>query len=332
MATARTGNTGPLLAALAAALGGVACPVPFVEPNPPELELFTRSYLPPTVDEPVFFAVVFDVHLSVTTECDALKARIRQAARDIFLPPGSPGAELPFMDLTPTCRQELDRGMDVSTMETAIIAQEAIWGRRRVRPILLYVNNVDLGVPNGFKSNLIQLRFSADQRGSPRPLLWGLVMPRARQDTSFDRTSSWSHASSPGLLAGINSIARGDLPLVSAGSSPPGGVPLFTEAELARVRQFRGCPPQDSRLQGINFMLNAGTVTVDLARPPRFQFSAGATQPTPRSTFDFNPVSFRVEGCSANCDRFHRMPDGRLEIWNRLLSCVLVENPSGTLE
>lgn len=330
MATAGTGNRGPLLAALAAACG-MACPVPFVEPNPPVVELFERTYQPPTVAEPVFYAVVFDVHLSIEAECDGLKARLRQEAHDLFLRPGIPGAELPFMDLTPNCQQAADRSLDVTALEAAIRAEEDTWGRRRVRPILLYVNNVDLAVPNGFKANLIQLRFSADQRGAPRPLLWGLVMPRARQDTAFDRSSIWTYASYSRLMWGIDAAAQEDLPLVSAANSPAGGVPLFTEAELARVRQFRGCIPLDPRIQGMGYAMPDATVTVDLARPPRFQFTAGATQPTPRASFNFSPLTFRVEGCSANCDRYYQLPSGHLEVWNRSPFCVLTGYDRGPI-
>jgi hypothetical protein len=310
---------GAALLALAACTG-----TRFVDPHPPELVRLDREYQPTEVEEPVVYAVIFDLHIADPTECEPVKTRLRQQLRDAMLASGRRGGELPAQDLSPTCVQQPDRSMNEEAFNAAVVSMEGIFGARHVRPILVYFNNVDLPIPNALKTDLVNLRHLANQRGAPVPMLWGLGLPRLLSDTTFDLSSRWTYSTDPSLLSELVRGAQTDLPLIALQGTPAGGLPLFTDAELTWVKEFRTCGA-DPRLSGFDFALGPPSQQLDPAWPPHYQFQVNASAPPVlRSQLQNNPLTFYIEACKANCERFVDLPaQAGLAIWNRHPHCVL---------
>lgn len=309
------------LAALAAA--SAACPPGFVDPNPPVLQRVERLWSPPVEDEPTVFSILLDLHLARGLDCAGTKARIAAQAGAILLPPGASGMELPLQDISPLCRQASDRHFDPGALDAAIQRAEAAHGSRRVRALLLYVNDVDLVVPESLQSDFAGLRILSSQRSAPLPLAWAVTLGRGKDGALFERLAGWTHSTDPGLLAELTSIAGRELPLRGLADAPAGGVPLFSAEEAASIVELKACGPADPRVTPVGFAFDGRARKIDRFNPPRFLFSAPASPPVMRSGFSVQPVNFWLETCAGNCDRFTRRQDGSIAAWNKTPGCVL---------
>ncbi|HVE83408.1 MAG TPA: hypothetical protein VND93_11195 [Myxococcales bacterium] len=316
----------PLLhrVALAAVVAGTAaCPVGFVDPDPPQLQRLERLWTPPSEDEPTVYALLMDVHLARGADCAASQARIAAQARSALLPPGRIGAELPQVLVSPACRQAPDRHFDPASVDASIRQAEASYGSGRVRALLLYADNIDLPVPDSVRSDLTGLRILTAQRGAPLPLVWSMVFGRAKDTSLFDRTVLWTDSVDASMYANLAAESEAELPLRGDAPPPAGGVPLFTPQEAAAVAQFKGCGPPDSRITPQGFELDGRARRMDPLNPPRFLYTAPPTQPVMKSAYTVKPVDFWVETCAANCDHFARREDGSLVVWEHEKGCVL---------
>lgn len=311
-----------LVAALA--VGGTACPTGFVDPEPPVLRRLDYNWTPPVEDLPTVYALLLDLHLASGLDCDTIKSRFIAQARAVLLPSGATGVELPVMDISPTCRQSQDRHLDLDALDAAIRGAETTYGQGRVRPILVYVNNVDLPVPLGLQSDFAGLRILASGRGSHLPLLWCVAAGRAQDVTLFERRVAWTHSEDPGLFggAGLGAVALQELPLRALGSVP-GGVPLYDPAKMAGAVEYKACAPGDPLIVPVGFAFDGRSRPVNLTRPPRFRFEPPPAPPAMRTSFITPIVQVKLEACSSRCDRFWRLPDGALLAWNRAGSCLM---------
>src|SRR5262245_15102230 len=96
-ASGSTPLTLPIRLALVALVAtAAACPSGFVDPNPPVLKRMERLWAPPTLDEPIVFSILLDLHLALGNDCAGTKSRVLSQARNILLPPGAVGTELPL--------------------------------------------------------------------------------------------------------------------------------------------------------------------------------------------------------------------------------------------
>jgi len=309
------------IAALAAA--AAACPTGFVDPDPPALQRVERVWSPPVENEPVVYALLLDLHLARGLDCAATKAQIAARVRSILITSSTPGIELPLVDISPNCRQAPDRHFDASALDVAIQGAERTYGARHVRALLLYVNDIDLPVPPGLQSDFSSLRIFMANRSAPLPVVWAMALGRGKDQGLFERLLEWRHSGDNGMFAALASAAGGDLPLQALGTTPAGGVPVFTAQEAASIVEWKFCGPPDLRTTAINFTFDGKPRRIDPTDPPAFSFDVAAAVPVMKSAFSFNPVRFWVEICTANCDRFTRLEDGSLTIWDKTNGCTL---------
>jgi hypothetical protein len=301
------------------------CPTGFVDSTPPELETVERTFQVPPVTAPVVYQLIFDVHLANPSDCTAVIDRVTASARAALLPAGSVGAELPLYDLTGgTCHQQADRTIDAYWIADNLAGPEATWGTAKVRPLLLYLNNVDLELPWGVKSGIYSLIAEQDARGAPPPLLWGIVSEKARKDAAYERASAWTYAQDPALFNGIAGFAQSDLPLQMSGTI--GSVPLFTNEESARFLQFKGCRA-DARIQGVNFAFNGMAQALQVAALPQIEVAQTNPFPVSRPKYNEKPAVAVAEGCTAHCNRFISTSSG-LDRWDFHYGCALTSGPA----
>jgi hypothetical protein len=303
----------------------LGCEARFVDPYPPELSRLRREQVLKVMDAPTVYGLVFDLHLPDATECGRIKARLAETFRAALLPPGREGLEMSAQDLSPNCVQLNTRQLSASAYDQQLRAAEDRFGAGRVKPLLIYFNNVELPPPAGLRSSFYMIR----GRVSGAPLLWALATPEAIQDITFDQTAPWTYSADPGLTAGLEGKARTQFPLVQLEQPPADGFPLFTPQELAWVLEFKGCTTL-STLSGTNFTYGPQAVRLDKARPPRFQVSVPTQQvPAPRdSKLQPLTVRFELEVCRAYCNRLYEPPpDGEPVVWNTTPRCLLKSAP-----
>jgi hypothetical protein len=314
---------GPWRLALALVLV-LGCEARFVDPYPPELSRLRRGLELKVVDAPMVYGLVFDLHLPDATECNRIKSRLTQTFRAALLPPGREGLEMPAQDLSPGCVQLNTRQLSTSTYEQQLRVAEERFGSGRVKPLLIYFNNVELPPPLGVQSGFNWLR----GRSSGAPMLWALATPEARQGVTFDQTAAWTYSSDPGLTTGLEGVARTKLPLVQIERPSADGYPLFTSQELTWVREFKGCTTL-STLSGVNFTYGPQAIRLDATRPPRFRVTVPQQQgPAPRDS-KLQPlvVRFEIEVCRAHCERSYEPPNGEPAVWNTTPRCLLKSTP-----
>jgi hypothetical protein len=224
-------------------------------------------------------------------------------------------------DLSPGCVQLNNRQFSSITYEQQLRAAETRYGTGRVKPLLLYFNNVELPASPGVQSTFNVLR----GRTSGAPLLWALATPEAMQGIIFDKTASWTYSTDPGLTTALEGMARTQLPLLHLEQPPVEGYPLFTPQELTWVLEFKACTFNNS-LSGTNFTYGPQTVRLDASRPPRLRVSIPPQQaPVPRDG-KLQPlvIRYELEVCRAYCDRlFEPSPHEEAVIWNTTPRCLL---------
>lgn len=311
------------VAIAALAVAAAACPAGFVDPDPPAIQRVERLWSPPIENEPVVYALLLDLHLARGLDCAAVKSQLASRVRAVMLTSSTPGIELPLVDISPGCRQAPDRRFDASALDVAIQGAERTYGARHVRAVLLYVNDIDLPVPLGLQSDFSSLRIFMANRSAPLPLTWAITLGHGKDEGLFQRLMDWKHSSDSGMFAALANTAGAELPLQALGSTPPGGVPVFTAQERASIVEWKFCGPADPRTTPINFALDGKARRIDPLNPPAFTFDVPSAAPVMKSAFSSTPVRFQVELCTANCDHFTRLEDGSVAIWDKTSGCTL---------
>lgn len=302
----------------------LGCEARFVDPYPPDISRLSKEQTLKVVDAPMVYGLVFDLNIPNATECSRIKSRLTTTFRSVLLPPGRVGMEMQEQDLSPGCVQLSNRQFSLLTYDQQLRAAESRYGTGRVKPLLIYFNNVELTAPT-VQSAFAQLRI----RTSGAPLAWALATPEAMQGIVFDKTAPWTYSNDPGLTAALEGAARTQLPLLQLEQPPVEGYPLFTPQELTWVREFKACTSTNS-LSGTNFTYGPQAVRLDASRPPRIRVSVPPQQgPVPRDG-KIQPwvIRYEIEVCRAYCDRlFEPSPEEEPVIWNTTPRCLLKSAP-----
>jgi hypothetical protein len=296
-----------------------------VDPNPPVLQRLDRTWSPPIENAPVVYALMLDLHLSLGSDCAGTKAQVASRVRSTLITPTTPGLELPLLDISPGCRQAPDRHFDPNALDVAIQGAERTYGSRHVRVLLVYVNNINLTVPETLQSDFAGLRILMAGRGAPLPIGWAMAVGVGQDNTLFARFVDWRYAGDPAMFSALAGVAAVELPFQALGQSPPNGVPLFTPQEAAPILEFKVCTSGDTRITPTGFQFDGKARRLDPAHLPTFSFAAPDAPPVMRSAFVTQPIRFSVEACTANCDHFARLQDGTVAIWDRRVGCILTE-------
>ncbi|WNG20968.1 hypothetical protein [Cystobacter fuscus] len=305
------------MALLGALLGG--CETYFVDPYPPELSTLPREQVVKAQDVPLVYGLIFDLHVPNAAECTRVKQQLTAAFRTALLPPGRKGMELSPWELSPGCVQSSFRSYPYSQYADQLRQAEELFGRGRIKPVLLYFNNVELPLPSSLREDFINLQ----NGGSNPPHVWALTTPEVLSNTRFTQSAPWTYSTDPRLTARLEELARVQLPFIQFEQPPAEGFALFTPKELSGVREFKGCT-RPSGLDGVNFVYGPQSVPVNAAQPPRFQVTVPQQEPVPRNQ-KLEPLSFRftLEVCREDCERFFSTPEGELLAWNATPRCFL---------
>jgi len=308
---------------LGAVLGAVlaaGCEARFVDPYPADLVLLPRELVVKVEDAPMVYGLVFDLNLPDATECSRVKARLTSTLRAALLPSGRTGLEMVAQDLSPGCVQTGSRRLSLTAYDQQLRQAETRYGAGRVRPLLLYFNNVELPPPYLLQSDFLTLK----NQGTNAPVMWALGPNKATQGMGFDLIRPWTYNGDPRLTSQLEDAARTQFPLVQYPQPPVEGFPLFTAEELSWALQFKGCT-RASTLSGVNFTYGPQATVVSRATPPRMRITLPAQQPPrPRNQLTDMVTRFEVEVCRDNCERtFEPPPDGQPVVWNKTPACLL---------
>jgi hypothetical protein len=300
---------------------GAGCEARFVDPYPAELTLLQRELVVKVEDAPMVYGLVFDLNLPDATECSRVKARLTSTLRTALLPSGRTGLELAAQDLSPGCMQTGSRRFSLGDYDQQFRQAETRYGAGRVRPLLLYFNNVELPPSYLLQSDFLTLK----NQGTSAPLVWALAPAKAVQGMGFDMNRPWTYSGDPRLTAPLEEAARTQFPLVQYAQPPAAGFPLFTAEELTWAREFKGCT-RTSLLSGANFTYGPQATVVNRAAPPRVLLTLPPQQqpPRPRNQLQDMVTRFEVEVCRDHCERsFESPPDGAPVLWNKTPACLL---------
>lgn len=309
------------MALLGALLGG--CETYFVDPHPPDISTLSREQVLKAQDLPLVYGLIFDLHIPNADECTRVKEQLTAAFRTALLPPGRKGMEMYAQDLSPGCVQPSSRSYSYSQYADQVRQAEELFGRGRVKPVLLYFNNVELPLPSGLREDFINLQYG----GGNAPLLWALTTQEVLSNTRFAQNAPWTYSSDPRLTARLAELARAQLPFIQLEQPSAEGVALFTPQELSWVREFKGCT-RPGGLDGTNFVYGPQSLTVNAAQPPRFRVTVPQQEPVPRNQ-KLEPVTvrFTLEVCREKCERFFPTPEGELLAWSATPRCFLTGTP-----
>jgi hypothetical protein len=290
-----------------------------VDPLPAELARLQRSHEVQAAPAPVVYGLVFDLYLADATECARVHQQLTSALRAAMLPGTREGMELAAQELSPGCSASPgSRRFDRAAFDSGVWAAQQRFGAGRVRPVLVYFNNLALPLPSGLRSDLQLLR-----DGSSKALVWALTLqPASATGLPFDLAQPWTHSADPALSAPLEKAAAAQLPLEQV-RPPAEGFPVFTASELTTIREFKGCTNLGA-LSGLNFTYGPRATKVSAAAPPRVTMALPAVGlPTPRGTVQALSVRYEVEVCRANCERTYEPPDGEAVFWNTTSGCQL---------
>ncbi|MBF5042093.1 hypothetical protein FGE12_06780 [Aggregicoccus sp. 17bor-14] len=292
-----------------------------MDPHPAELERLQRTHSLKVTPAPVVYGLIFDLYLADSAECARVHQQLTSALRTLMLPAGREGQELAAQELSPDCSaQPGTQRLDLLAYNRAIAAAQARYGAGRVRPVLVYFNNLALPLPTGLAGDLRTLRSSATQ-----PLVWALTL-QAGAGTSlpFDVSETWTYSADAALTSPLERVARAQLPFDLMQQPPLEGFPVFSASELSTAREFKVCSSA-GQVTGLNFTFGPKAVKVSPASPPRVSLAAAATSslPAPHGSLQEAAARYEIEVCHANCERTYEPPDGDAAIWNTTSGCML---------
>lgn len=291
-----------------------------MDPYPAELERLPRSHVIPVQPAPVVYGLVFDLYLADAAECERVHQKLSSAMRAAMLPPGREGMELTAQDLSPGCSVPPgSRRFDTAAYNAAYAAAQQRFGANRVRPLLVYFNNLALPMSESLRFDLQTLRTAGSA-----PLIWALTLQSStRTDLPFDVSRTWTHSADPALTAPLEESARQVLPLDQLLPGPE-GFPVFTATEQATILEFKGCTGAE-KIAGLNFTYGPNATAVSAARPPRVTVTLTTARPAARGTLQSQTVTYEVEVCRAHCDRSYEPPEGLAVIWHTTAGCQLTK-------
>lgn len=303
-----------VLALLLASCGEVH----FVDPNPPGLFRTSATYTSAAIDEPVVWIAILNLFFQDASGCAWAREVTLSSLRQGFAFAGARQLELTAQDLSPDCRQRGERPLDVAAVQAAFAQAQAAFPGAHVRPVIVYVDDIDLAAPSDTVTALGVVRAWP----APPALLWAVAYPSAVTQVRLDRSVDWGYAGDSALATRLATVVKADLPLQTTSASSSGPVPLLASAQLETTREFKVCSFPESNASG--FPSVGITHVLDRAHPPTVTFTLPQSFALPKSIFQNSIYSVPVEGCTANCDRyFIGEPGGDPVRWDEANGCLL---------
>jgi hypothetical protein len=207
----------------------------------------------------------------------------------------------------------------VGAVAQALSIAEASFPGRHLRPVYVYVDNVDLALPSALLQAFTTLRA---QSTLPGLFLTVSLAALATQLAAFSAVP-WTYAGDPALAQRLGAAVEQALPLQSTATTTTGPVALLDSAQVETTREFKVCA-----LPGIGTVENPPDVgvaqIVDRSNPPTITFDLPQAIALPKSGFHTVTISIPVEGCTAHCDRYYIAEAGDdPHRWDEMKRCAL---------
>jgi hypothetical protein len=292
--------------------------VHFVDPNPPRLFRTAASYTSAAVDEPVVWIAILDLFFEDASGCDWAREATLLAVRQGFAAAGTRQLELAAQDLSPDCRERGQLPLDVQSVRAQFDSAQAAFPGAHVRPVIVYLDDVDLLTSAETLAALHALRSRPDAPA----LVWTISHASVSAQLGADRAIAWSYAGDGDLVNRVGTAVKTDLPLQTTAALSSGPVPLLTASQLETTREFKLCKNPDASAS--NYPLVGPAHVLDRAHPPTIMFAVPQLVAVPKSQFQNSTFDITVEGCMANCDRYYIGEAGADPVrWDEANRCLL---------
>jgi hypothetical protein len=292
--------------------------VHFVDPNPPSLFRTTARFTSSSVDEPVVWVAVLNLFIQEASECAWARQTTLSALRAAVARAGGQQLELTAQDLSPQCRRRGEIALDVNALRAGFGAARAAFPGAHVRPLIVYADDIDLGLPAQVASAVAAARTTT---GNSPALLWTVSFASVSNQIRADRQVAWRYAGDATLADRLGEVAKADLPLRTTATVSSGPVPLLEAAQLETTLEFKVCAISAAAESYPELKV---THRLDRAHPPTATFLLPQDVALPKSAFQNSTFEASVEGCAANCDRyFIREPGDDPYRWNEMSGCAL---------
>jgi hypothetical protein len=292
--------------------------VHFVDPNPPRLFRTSATYRSAAIDEPVVWIAILDLFFEDVSGCDWAREATLLSVRQGFAAAGTQQLELAAQDLSPDCRERGQVPLDVAGLRAQFDSAQAAFPGAHVRPLIVYVDDVDLPTSAEVLAALQAVRSRPDAPA----LLWTISHASVSAQLGADRAVSWSYAGDADLPNRVDAAVKTDLPLQTTAALSSGPVPLLSASQLETTREFKLCKNPDA---GASDYPPVGAAQIlDRAHPPTIQFAVPQRVAIPKSLFQDSTFDMTVEGCTANCDRYYIGEPGADPVrWDEANRCLL---------
>jgi hypothetical protein len=305
-----------LPALLVAACGEVH----FIDPNPPLLFRNTAEFTSSSVSEPLVWVAVTNLFVQDSGQCASARQSTVAAIRAAMARAGGRQMELAAQDLSPDCRQRGETRLDVNALRAAFAAAATALSPGRVRPVIVYADDIDLLLSGDLPADINTVRNSVRPSAA---FLWTISFEAVASQLGADRRIAWSYSGDANLTGRIAEMVSADLPPQSTASLTSGPVPLLQGGQLDVTREFKVCAVP-SEAAPDSYPTPHLTHVLDGSRPPTITFQIPQLLTVPKSQFASSTFTASVEGCMANCDRyFIGTPGADPFRWDEMADCAL---------
>ena len=144
-------------------------------------------------------------------------------------------------------------------VQTAFANSQAVFPGAHVRPVIVYIDDIDLAAPSETAAAIDIVRFWP----GGRPILWTVAYQPVTAQLHPDRSADWGFAGDPALATRLAAMVKADLPLQTTASLSSGPVPLLDAAQLETTREFKVCKIPNANVTsfpsvGITHVLDRG--------------------------------------------------------------------------
>jgi hypothetical protein len=294
--------------------------VHFVDPNPPRLFRTKAQFTSSAVNEPLVWMAILNLFIEDAADCGGAKDQTLSALRAAFSGVGATQLELTARDLAPDCR-ERGQSIDVDSINAAFAAAQLTFPAAHVRPLMVYVDDIDLPVGGPLVAQLRGLRKL--QSGATGPLLWVVAFKSVWEQLAPNRAVDWLYAGDPSLRDRVSVPVNADLPLRSIATLTSGPISLLEPGQLDGTREFKVCAVPPQAIPG-TYPQPGTTQVLDRAHPPTIVFALPQNIAVEKSGYHDITLEASVEGCTANCERyFIGEPGGDPYEWDQMNRCAL---------
>jgi len=263
---------------------------------------------------------VLNLFIEGAADCSSAKQDTLRALRSAFARAGGQQLEIAAQDLSPGCRERGQMALDVNAIGAAFSAAQQALPAAHVRPVIVYVDDIDLPVPSGTLAGMFSARATLPQL---RPVVWSVSFASVAAQLAADQNAAWTYAGDPELAKRVGALVDSQLPFRSTATPTSGPVALLDAAELDVTREFKLCAASPQAMAG-TYPEPGATQRLDRAHPPTIVFVIPQSIAVPKSSYANVTVEASVEGCTGNCERyFIREPGADPLRWDEMRRCAL---------